>query len=278
MLNRLLLFFLFSWLIGCSTVIDVPKGYSSSSIRKVAVILDPATSGITRERESALQKAFIAQFRNAGYLVLEELAVNTICLTERCRPDQLFEAYPLDGVYTLKIGSVSQNNLLAGYYNAISGEIRLVDRSGATLLQGAHTERESGGLLLQSGQVLQGIRDQIDHSDDTALDSLSKRFAQSFVQKLPKLETLRPEANPLVIQSVNAKAVRPGVFEVCLDGTPHSLALFKVGRTRTNLRSKRDGSYCGIYLLDNLTQGTSLELRSPFGDLVKRPIEFVDHR
>jgi hypothetical protein len=227
-----------------------------------------------------VREAVSNELRNKKFVIVEGQVVSQICSTPQC-PERarLTHDYLVDGFVTVSLSSFSKNNFVAGYYNQLQGSITVIDGTGKELVSVSHTEDESGGLFLQSGQIFQAIISTVKHSGDSVFDDLAERFAESVVEKLPEpviaTANAQPEGLSLALNSVTAQWKPPTSYTVCAQGTPHSFAYLLLGTTRTPLRETKPGTYCAAFssLVTNTNKSTeAVELRTAFGNSVRQNI------
>lgn len=247
----------------------------------VAVLPSTYAGDIPRDRVDLVRNAIVRELRNKNFIVVEDRVITSACSSPACpEREQLAKSYLIDGFVTVEISSFSRNNLLLGYYNQLEGSLSVASPSGAQLARATYTESESGGILLQSGQVIQGIISQVEHSGSKVFDNLADRFARNIVERLPPpraaTSSLATEGVALALKSVSAKWTPPSAFSVCASGTPHSFAYLVLGATQTSLRETAPGTYCGTFSpLVAPREGTSefVELRTAFGNSLRKDIQ-----
>jgi len=257
---------------GCSAPKVKPTAALEGKTIQTVVVLPPQSgTAVTRERLGILRTALQNELSNQGFVVVDDAVVDATCNDSTCSGrSALIAKYPIDAFATLTIDSASRNNFVAGYYNAIVGRLILDDVEGTSLLEVRHTESERGGLLFNSGQILQGVISQIRNGDDAAFATLADKFAHAVVLSIPRSPNAAPSAppEPPVISATSIDAERDGVYRVCADGSPHAFAAIVLqSKARTNLREISTGRYCGNYLVVSPQQfmGATLELRDAFG-------------
>jgi len=266
---------------GPSLQLSVPK--EKIMIQTVAVLPVESPSDVRRERVSYLRSTLLSDLGASGFIVLEDSIVQRICSTPECpQRSELVTRYGVDGFVKLKISSIYRANVIAGYVNTISGEAALIDRSNSVVATVTGTENEKGGLLFNSGQVFQGLKSTVDNLENTGDDGfnrLAERFVKGLVAKLPTPPGKEvSEATEVHITAVDVRGLEEGRFEVCVNGTPNSLATLLINRTRSTLRAINPSRYCGAYLLSGLIQPNTkvtAELRSAYGNSVQKdlPVE-----
>lgn len=244
----------------------------------MAVLPADYSIDIPRERIDIARSAIINELRNRNFIVIEDRVISQLCSSQAC-PEraEIARNYLVDGFATVTLTSFSRNNFIAGYYNQLQGGISIADSAGKELISVTHTENESGGVLLQSGQVFQGIISQVKHSGDDVFDDLADRFAHAVVEQLPApaAATTSSEAVSIALTSATAQWSSPSVYTVCAQGTPHSFAYLVLGATRTPLEEVSPGRYCRAFsaLVASPADGVeAIELRTAFGNSVRETV------
>lgn len=254
--------------------------------KTLAVLPADYSIEIPRERIDLVRSAIIHELRNRNFVVIEDRVIKQVCSSPSCpHRSQIAQNYLVDGFVTVTPSSFSRNNFVAGYYNQLQGTISIADPLDRELISVSHTENESGGVLLQSGQLFQGIISQVKHSGDDVFDDLADRFARAVVEKLPPPALAPPQEQPeglsLALTSATAEWNTPSTYTVCARGTPHSFAYLILDKVRTPLREIKPGTYCGAFssLVTSPTQGIeAIELRTAFGNSVRTPISLPAER
>jgi hypothetical protein len=277
LLNVTLLFVVV--LTGCGPTLTSTLPTGGTLPKSVAVLPADYAVDIPRERVDAIHAAAVNALRNQDFLVVEAPVVREICSSPQCPElDTIAQRYLVDGFISLQIASLSQNNFLAGYYDALSGELRFNDRSGRELARVHHTERSRGGLIFESGQILQGILAQVKRTTDSGFDTLAAKFATRLVGALPPpTRGNRPaqrEGTEVAIAGSSAAWSAAQTYRVCVRGTPLSFASLLLDSRRTALREVTPGEYCGNFsaLITPARESASVELRTAFGNTVRRDI------
>ena len=263
---------------GCTPTVmsSLPPG--GSLPLTMAVLPADYSVDIPRERVDLARSAIINELRNRNFVIIEDRVISQLCSSPTCpERSEIARNYLVDGFATVTLTSFSRNNFIAGYYNQLQGGISISDAAGKELISVTHTENESGGVLLQSGQVFQGIISQVRHSGDEVFDDLADRFAHSVVEKLPApaTTTTSSEAVSLALTSATAQWSSPSAYTVCANGTPHSFAYLVLGPNRTPLEEVSPGRYCRAFsaLVASPSNGVeAIELRTAFGNSVRETI------
>jgi hypothetical protein len=259
---------------GCSPTVRTQLPAGSSLPAHIALLPADYSVDIPRERIDLVRSEVISELRNRNFIVAEERMVNTVCSTPAC-PEKgtLASKYLVDAFATLQIDSFSKNSFVAGYYNQLTGTLSFADKAGAEMVSVNYTESERGGLLFNSGQVIQGVISQVKNTGDAAYEELASEFAKAVVEQLPapsaSTVSARQEGLEVDLLSASAEWQTPSSYLVCVKGTPHSFASLIVGKNRASLREISPGSYCGSFsALVTSSDGTpaTVELRSAFGN------------
>jgi len=272
--------FLALLLLSCGPKITVQPPSEMRAFTSFALLPIQASQGISADRVNYVKATLGSELRSRGLPLVDDIVVTRICGDADCAAKvKLRSDYNVDGFIALKLDSISRANFLAGYYNTISGSLSVTDHASQTAFSVQHTERERGGLLFNSGQIIQGFVSQIENSGELSFTRLANKFAASLVATLPST-LLREGGNaivaPVQIHSVNAREIRPEVHEICASGTPGVLAHVLLGQRKTNLREVESGNYCGVYRLDESqvdARNIAVELRSPYGVTDRRPLK-----
>lgn len=259
--------------LGCSPTVKTQLPAGSPLPAHIALLPADYSVDIPRERIDLVRGEIISELRNRNFIVAEERMVNSVCSTPSC-PERniLASRYLVDAFATLRVDSFSKNSFLAGYYNQLTGTLAFTDKAGAEMLSVTYTESERGGLLFNSGQVIQGVISQVKNTGDAAYEELASQFAKAVVEQIPApaASTIEGRQEGLEVDLVSASAEwqTPSTYSVCLKGTPHSFGSLIIGRNRTTLREISPGSYCGSFsALVTSSEGTpaTVEIRSAFG-------------
>jgi len=261
-------------LVACGPTARVKLPPNTALPTHLALLPSDFSIDIPKERIELVRGAVLSELRNRNFIVADDKIVNSTCSSPKCpEMSRLAKDYLIDGFATLKIESFSKTSFLAGYYNELAGSLSVSDRSGKELIAIDHTESERGGLIFNSGQVIQGIISQVNNSGDAAYKELSSQFAKTIVEQLPAPEvsasSTTPESLDVVINSADASWSSPTSYTVCVNGTPKSLAAVIVDSQRASLREIKPGRYCGAFSSlvapASANGSTFVELRTAYG-------------
>ena len=267
--------------VGCGPKLKSSLPHGASLPATIAVLPPDYSVDIPRERIDLVHTAVVRALRNQNFLVVEDRVIESVCSLPSCpEKTRLGHDYLVDAFATVSLTSFSKNNFVAGYYNQLQGELLITDKSGTELVRVAHTEDESGGLLLQSGQVFQAIISTVKNNGDRVFENLAQRFANTVIEQLPAHQTSNPagttEGLELALTSASVGWDSPASYSVCALGTPHSFAYLLTGTIRSQLREISPGKYCGKFspLLTSPTRGIeAVELRTVFGNSLRKEID-----
>lgn len=270
-------------IVGLGISACAPKGASKPSapemnVGQVALLPIAYPSGVTRERAEYIRQAVYNDLKGSGFLVLDSQVVDRICSDAPCAGrSKLASEYKVESFLELNISSAARNNFVAGYYNTIQGQAKLKDRQGKELASLDETESERGGLLFNSGQLLQGLISTSKNTQKDSFNFLAERFARKLVDRLPsqKRVQLDPSALALNLNKVEVQALRPPIYHVCADATPNALMYYVSGKLRSNMREVQKGRYCSNYSLEPYFYSDvkpAVELRSPFGNSLRQEL------
>lgn len=262
--------------LGCAPQIKLSPKLSGNLPSSLALLPQVYPGGIQLERIDYIRSVLAAELRNNGYLMVEDNIVDSICSSPACpQRSVLSEQFGVQGFVAIEIQSIAKTEFLAGYYNVISGTLRIEDQSGGELLSAKHTEHDKGGLAFNSGQVFQGVISHVKNYDVNRDNFLASRFAHNLVAALPKA-TNNNVLTPVEIESVGIQPATAEAHQICVSGTPRATAAILHRQTRPSLREVSPGKYCGVFRLDALlmTSPTVLvELRSPFGAAARKTLQ-----
>ena len=273
----LLLFTILLSLGACSrSKVNLSSQFQKDSLRSLAVLPIDYPSDIQREKVDSIKTAIESELKNRGFVVLADSLVRQNCSSPACPEKfELAEKYLVDGLVRVDVRSVQRANFLAGYVNTIGGTITIFDKNNTELLSVDHSENERGGLVFNSGQIIQGLIETSENTEEKSFARLSARFANNLISKIPRPDVAQVNRDAVAVNIVDVKVkeVRPQIFEVCAEATPNSIVSLIVNRQRSNLREIKEAQYCGTYFLDPSLQNSStlkVEARSAFGTAVQK--------
>lgn len=264
---------------SCGPKVIMSDTLKEGSPKALAVLPVNYPSGVQRERVDYLRSALVSELKSRGFIVLDDSAVNLVCPDAECpNASELSSKYLADGYVTLHLDSVARNNFLAGYYNAITGKMTLQDRNRRDLLEVSHTESERGGLLFNSGQLIQGVISQLNNSEKDSFARLADKFSKTLVSKIPrpKASQFEDEGNVVSIKSVRLTPSKAGAEDLCVSGTPQAMAFVLLPGQRSNLREVRPGEYCSRLRISDIPSDMStisVEVRSAYGSSVRQSLK-----
>ena len=265
--------------IGCGPKAQLKPDFEKLNVASLAVLPIIDKSELPQDQVAAAFQGLAQELRNAGFLVLDDSITQSVCPSMPC-PEQrrLFDDYLVDATVQLTIDSTTQTNVLAGYYNDLSGSLTLNNKNGEELAKITGTEREKGGLLFNTSQILQGL---ISQSRNEGVGKLLNPFFRKLVAQVPSPSAQaqrNTDATTIAIKSINTRVTGADEREICVSATPRSLAFVLLGRIKSNLPEISPGKYCRQYFL-NASFGTGsaeIEVRSPVGNSIRSPLTLAD--
>ncbi len=285
MRRRLLLsisFLVVSGFLACGPKVTVHPMFAERSADVVTLLPSAIPDGVQRERVAYFRDLLRLELDNAGFVLLDDSLVRAVCSTPACEErNTLTEKYKVKGFFQLEIDSTRRVNFLAGYYNAVSGNLAFHDWEGEELIRVEHTQSSQGGLVFESGQIIQGVINQVRNSREDPVNEVGAKFVRTLVREVPGRMKVR-KLNSVVevdITEVKTRNLKPSVSEVCVHGTKGGIAALVLDGRKSTLRQTEPGTYCGIFRLENdldQTSGALVELRSPYGTAVRRAITVSD--
>jgi len=281
--NWLIIFFILSCSACSSAKVKLSHGIKDGGFRSLAVLPVEYPADIPREKVDAIHDAVEAELKNSGFVVLADKIVRQTCSSPACpERDALASKYLVDGFATVNVGSVSRTNFVAGFYNAIKGKLRISDKTDKELVTIEHTQSERGGLLFNTGQIVQGLTSYANNTEQASFTKLASGLAQTLASKVPRTKdaALNSDAAAVNLGDVEFKQVRPGVFRVCTEAAPNMLVSVIINRQRSNLRPAGNARYCGSFLLDPPDMKDAVlkvEARSAFGNSVQKEISLSQY-
>ena len=260
---------------GCGPSRTVTPAFDAIKPQTFAVLPVKTEEAIRDQRIDYLRTAVEVELKNEGFSLLDSSLTDRQCSSTACDPGSISpKDLGVDSFLQLSIDSLSRNNFGLGYYNTIAGTLQIVGPGNQELARVEHQESERGGLIFQSGQIIQGIKESVENLGDDSYNKLAEKFARTIVAALPKPNREQNNAVTVTLDGTETKKLSPGVFEICAKGTPKALANLIINRSKTNLRETAPGNYCGIYHIDAgvRPEMVAVELRSPFGNPVRKTI------
>jgi len=245
----------------------------------IAILPVKAESDIRRERVKYLENSLTRELEGSGYVILNPEIVSETCSSSECPEKKLIESrYGVKTFAALEVETASRSNFIAGYYNNVSGNLKLLDSSSSQLMRIEHSQSERGGLIFNSGQIFQGIRGTIDNYGDDKFSALADQFVREVVRKLPKLNP-KSDNESFYINSLSLNPRSGSFYDVCLSGTPRVGAKLLLGQRAINLREVNPGNYCSVVPLGWLIMPRSevkAELRSAFGNSLTKNLDTIN--
>lgn len=263
-------------LTGCGAPAIFAGGKSLPAGSPIAVLTPLTAEPMSRERVSFFQASLARELESSGYRVVDQRRVDTACRAADCSgTPRLSEHFPDAVVAQLRIERIRRLNLLAAYYNSISGTLDLTSPDGSELITVRNTQRERGGLVFNSGQVFQGLTETVSNVRHKGADSIAEKFVHELVAKLPEPTETSPQARLEQPPEIGSKTMTRKGFNtsVCVTGDPGNTASVVEGRSRATLLEVTPGNYCGTVPSILIASGTpEVELLSPLGQRSRSPL------
>jgi hypothetical protein len=170
------------------------------------------------------------------------------------------------------VDDFSSNDFLIAHYNTISGKLEVLNTTDDLLFSSELKLSDRGGLLLESGQILKGLKELV-KNNDTRFPSLAERFIEKLVDPTPNLQIedsiLSKLSTAPELSDVSYRKMALDKIEICANGTPENFASVLLTSTRAGLRETKAGTYCAIFnigaVLKSQKSKLLVELRSAFG-------------
>lgn len=262
-------------LIACGPSITKSPKLLDNRNAYIALIPSKSVEGISRERLLYITELTRLSLESKGYVLITPEVIEHSCADLECSNlSELTNRYKIGKIAHINLESSSSIDFLAGYYSSLTGQFYLENAEGVSLYSAMHTERDSGGLILESGQVIQAIINQIRNGDESSVDKVSYRFVSSLLKEVPKGEKDNLNStNKLYLEKAALESHLKGSTKVCAYGTPlQSAWLVSSKRDSAELKEIETGKYCGIFRLEGPWEvggGLRIELKSPYGELVR---------
>jgi hypothetical protein len=263
---------------GCAAKAKIDPEFSNKRLITLAVLPTIDKTELPSDKMAQLTQAFEQELKNAGFLLLDQNIAKKICPAVPCADySQLFSRHMVDGAVQLVLESSTRANFLAGYYNSLSGNLEIKDQTEKVLLSASATERERGGLLFNSGQILQGIASQVSNASKEKHEALTDKFLQNLVAQIPKSKAstlANNDSTTVEIRSVDIDTPSSDVRKICVSATPQSQVSTLIGKIRSVLPETSLGVYCRAFFLNSPFKNNQLvvEARSPFGNSVRKEV------
>lgn len=270
--------------VSCSnSKIKVSSEFKETKPKLVALLPIKSTLDLRDARVVILEQLIRSNLKLRGYTLVEEPVVKKICPTYDCQQvAKLFSGYGISAYVQAEIESFSRNNFGLGFYNTISGNIKFSDRNGKELLKVVRSEKEKGGLLFQSGQILQGLKEQLNNSGDEAFNLLAEKFSRELAWGVPAYDNQAAATDSLAqskLELASLDEIKPQLYKICARSDNGSLVNLVFKRERVSLKSNASGLFCRILWLNDIALSNNnifLEARTAYGDVVRKDLTFVN--
>ena len=269
-MKKHLLLFTLLMLNACGPSVKISPEFEAQRPNMLALLPIEAPETMRAQRINFIRSSLLSELKDQGFMIIDDKIISSFCSSSKCEnKSEITAKYPVDAFIKLTIAKSSNSNFGLGSYSAVEGELEITDVSDRSLFKVKHTESKRGGLIFQSGQVFQGLKEQFQNFGDDEFNTLAAKFAKTLVSKIPKEEQSNTNIEVAQIKRITNKRIAKNVHRICIKGTPNSLASLIYSRKKANLREVRSGEYCGIFYLDNKLKANNqfqLELRSAFGN------------
>ncbi len=275
---------------GCGIEVQVRDELTSVPPERIAIL--PFEAPTPDDRESSeirfVRRIFFGHWANLPFRdlpivetdrLLAEHGFPTTAAVLEAKPAALAEALGVDALVYGQIDSISNIAPILGYRRALGGKFRLVDcrsQPEQILWEAEFTESQWGGPLLDSGQILRGIREQIENSSSLSFYRIADRFSRKIVETLPApTQPFQTESDPPRIDAIEVRlsrgsSLRPGDgITVSLTGEPDRKASFDLGldRKRIPMSEIAPGRYQGVYIVQVGDRIENAPIRAQLGTI-----------
>lgn len=260
-----------------------PEPYN---ISKIAILPTETDSELSTDDINTIDSIFKSKLQEKGFNILDQDIVMLSCEDKTCREGikKISKEYAPDAFVKLKLGTTVNSNFVIGYYNHLSGEMHFLDQDISDIFYVESTESERGGVLFNSGQVLQGLKDTLDDWQSKPIIRMSEKFFDSLNKVIPS------PTNSLGTASQNDDIEfwfenhNQGQTKACARSSKKGKATLLINQHVVHLRplnltvSKKDKfEYCTVIPFDKLKESANslyaeVRLVSDFGDGINKDI------
>ena len=261
--------------LACGPTIQINSAFEERAPKKLAFLPVIKDQPIEPRKVSAIKAALKVELESKGFLFISDSIVESLCSNKECPERQkLFSEYNTDALVRLRLLDVSRNSFGIGYTNTIEGIVTLSDARDTILVQAEHSESERGGLLFDSGQIVRGLRDQIQSGGETYFKNLARGFARNLVHDFPTPSgTNQTQSDAITVSDVSISPFGFGFQKICSKGTPGKDGAITFGRVRSSLREISVGTYCAIVSIPANIRMASISLSSPWGSSAQQQVQ-----
>jgi hypothetical protein len=282
-MKRILFLSFFLLLSACGPTVQVKFTERVSQFERLALLPVVSKEPLRMKRKMLISHFLRTELESRGYRVLLPDLLSDICQsTQDCleKRSDIFAHYPIDGLLLVTVQDLSGGDFGLGFYQSLSAEMKVLGKNGNTLFQLEDSVINRGGLVFESGQVFEGLRQQIGFGSDLGFQNLAKSFAKDIMQEFPLAQ--RPEGEAPLEEDASAptlqtKEVLPGVFELCVPKKNARQPILIAQGVRSFFQSASDKEDCLRLSDDVLQQATALEYRHAFGGGLRIPYSFALH-
>ena len=280
-----------SILVGCSAFSTQPNLAPPIS-GTIALLPIQTDSDLQREKLVTLHQTITQELRANGYSILGSPDVLRICAdVSDCSP-LLAIKFGVKDILSIKLDASHSVGFLGSYYNSLSGNISLSDPAGNSISAFSVSESEKGGVLFNTGQVLEALKFSGSDTAD-AFSQLSAKFATAVAAGLPKAASpdSKEARQSIQISDTHVTPIKESQYKVCAQGSKHAIAKLAVATNQYPLREGTPGNYCAVIpslaLVPNEPQKNPekqiveprliarIVLTSPFGDSTQKDIDIA---
>jgi len=277
-----------SFFLACGPSVKLSPELLEKRLKKIAILPIVAPPELRSERVAFIESYLYRSLRSKSYEILDREVMASVCTDGfgECS-QELLELFKLDGFVIVQVESDTMRDFGLGFYNAISGNLQLLSPESQVLARIEHTESKKGGLVFQSGQVIDAISEQIENYGDEGFNALAEKFVDEIVAEVPSgarsSGRVTEASEQVLIRNARARELGEGVYEVCVNGTPNRIASVLISQRRSNLREVSKGRYCGNFFVSEGSKRkeaafSKIELKTPFGRPVIKEVDLFDSK
>ncbi len=276
-MKKLVFLVSFLLLVSCGPKVVQGPGGDIGKVTTIALLPPKADGDIARERVAYVQSVLREELADRGFIILEQKITDAVCPDAQCAArETLRSKYPVDAFAQLELQSVVRANFVLGNYSSIGGALELTAPNGAQILQVSHTERERGGFLFNTGQVLQGLKSTVENYGDAKFAELANEFTKKIAGQIP-MQNAAKRTEPARIDSVHITPIgSESRYKVCVMGSPNAaVGQIVIGSRKGGLHEAVPGTYCSVFPLGWLVSNETVaraELRSAFGEAASKDL------
>lgn len=267
-------------LTGCSSAggkVVIGDAQKPVEVSYVAFLPIEHPVGVRAERVDRTRELVAGELRNKGLLLVDDQLVESVCSSPAC-PEwkTLFSRYHVDAVADLKLNSVQNGDFYLGRYSNISGALELKSKAGQTMYKVENTTRQTGGLLFNTGAVVQAVKTLSTSLQDATFDPLAAKFARDLLANVEfaRNDNVAASLTDLEIHGVTVADVSPLRKKLCVQATANNLLTITSSSLVSDLTEVSPGNYCAVYPARNIPmiEQYTAQLRTPSGIVVTKTV------